>query len=399
MLLDLDIGVAMRKDKYIVSNGNDRYFIVNGNTLKMIRSLQSNSTIESAYSAYLRDHGQEVTFEHFQKVSDNLTDRFKSRREDILNQYLYLKIKIIPSRIAGKLGRVFTFLFNGKLFYPLLLCGLLINIINSLLLFSGNLKASGLNFSVEAAFMYGILLMAAPVIHEFGHIAGCEKYGARHGAIGIGFYFIFPVFYSDVSGIWMITRNDRIKVNLGGIYFELIYMLLLLAISLITQSYLFRVVSFINFTILLQQLNPFLRYDGYWVLSDILDYPNLKPNSKRAMIDIFNNISGRRSVKLNRGAALLAVFGFMSYGIILILLFVIFFSYTREIVEFPITVFRLVRDLISGNPDMSSVNFGVLIMAALFYFLIIQLIWRTIKIRFFKRDRKSEPNKNSRIIN
>jgi putative peptide zinc metalloprotease protein len=400
MLLDHEIGIVPKKDKYIVSNGNDRYFIVNDNTLKLIRSLQSNASIDTAYTSYLGDKGQEVPVDQFRQASLEILKRFSDLRRDISVKYLALRIQIIPARIAGKISRIFLFLFHEKLFYPLLLAGLLMNIINPIILwFAGDMTAANLNVSYESVFLYGMLLMAAPAVHEFGHIAGCQKFGARHGGIGVGFYFIFPVLYSDVSGIWMLSRKERIKVNLGGIYFELVYTLLLLIISWITGNMVLRVVSFVNFTVLLQQLNPFLRYDGYWILSDLLNYPNLKPDSRKAMITIIKSFFSRQSAGFTTVNLLLAFFGLISYGIIFILLFVIFFSYTREIVEFPVTVFRLVKGLIAGGMDQGSVNFGILVMAAIFYYLVIQLIWRTIKVRFFKRDKGSDKKEKSRVIN
>jgi putative peptide zinc metalloprotease protein len=67
-----------------------------------------------------------------------------------------------------------------------------------------------------------LVLYGCSILHEFGHAAAGKRFGATPGDIGFGFYFIAPVFFSDLSDVWKLPPKERIIVNLGGIYFELI---------------------------------------------------------------------------------------------------------------------------------------------------------------------------------
>jgi putative peptide zinc metalloprotease protein len=107
------------------------------------------------------------------------------------------------------------------------------------------------------------------LVHEVGHIAACRKFGIDHGEIGFGFYLIFPVVYADVTKIWTLDKHKRTIANLGGIYLELVYASILTAIYLYTAEMVFLVASVFVFIKALTELNPFIRYDGYWVLSDL----------------------------------------------------------------------------------------------------------------------------------
>lgn len=121
-------------------------------------------------------------------------------------------------------------------------------------------------------------------IHEFGHATAAyfNKLEARE--IGIGLYFIFPVLYTDVTSIWKLPRKERIKVNLGGLYFQLITGFLLIILSLLCiRSVILKQIITANLVIVVYNLNPFFKFDGYWVYSDFFDLPNLhKQTSKHA---------------------------------------------------------------------------------------------------------------------
>jgi len=86
-----------------------------------------------------------------------------------------------------------------------------------------------------------------------------------------------PVFYTNVTDIWTLTLKKRIGVNLGGIYFQLLLNLLFLTLAQINVfHFLFTALFVANTLSLLSALNPFFRYDGFWIYSDFFDLPNLK---------------------------------------------------------------------------------------------------------------------------
>jgi putative peptide zinc metalloprotease protein len=119
------------------------------------------------------------------------------------------------------------------------------------------------------------LLALATLIHELGHAAGCRFGGGRPGAIGAGLYLWFLVFWTDVTDAYRLDRPGRLRTDLGGIYFNAVYVVLATAgYALTGWAPLAVSVIFVNI-IALQQLMPIIRMDGYYILGDLTGVPNL----------------------------------------------------------------------------------------------------------------------------
>lgn len=114
--------------------------------------------------------------------------------------------------------------------------------------------------------------------HELGHAASSYLFRATPKSIGFGFYLIFPVLYTDVTEIWKIARYKRVIVNLGGIYFQLLINILLIVWYHSTSDDLLPLIRstiVINSVTIFLNLNPFFKFDGYWIYSDIFNLKNL----------------------------------------------------------------------------------------------------------------------------
>jgi putative peptide zinc metalloprotease protein len=120
----------------------------------------------------------------------------------------------------------------------------------------------------------GIFILSA-CFHELGHAAALRYAGGKVRGMGLGMYLLYPVFYTDVTDSYRFGRWARVRTDLGGFYFNLIFALGLLAAYAVTQAeFLLLVVVLTNFDILRQSL-PFVRMDGYWVLADLTGIPDL----------------------------------------------------------------------------------------------------------------------------
>jgi putative peptide zinc metalloprotease protein len=119
------------------------------------------------------------------------------------------------------------------------------------------------------------LVVASLAFHEFGHAAACLYGGARPGRIGIGLYLIWPVFYTDVTDSYRLGRAGRLRTDLGGMYFNALVALGAAGLFLATgyEPLLLAVVA--QQTLLLDQLVPWVRLDGYHVVSDLIGVPEL----------------------------------------------------------------------------------------------------------------------------
>ena len=119
------------------------------------------------------------------------------------------------------------------------------------------------------------LSVAAAVFHECGHAAGCRYGGARPGVIGVGIYLVWPSFFTNVTDSYRLSRAGRLRTDLGGLYFNLIFMLALAGIYVATSDQLLLLVIAFTHLEMLEQLLPFVRFDGYFILSDLVGVPDL----------------------------------------------------------------------------------------------------------------------------
>jgi putative peptide zinc metalloprotease protein len=119
------------------------------------------------------------------------------------------------------------------------------------------------------------LTVASLLFHEFGHASACRYGGARPGCIGCGLYLVWPSMYTEVTDVYRIDKAGRIRTDLGGIYFNVVFMLALTGCYLLTgQSFLLSAVFLGHFEVL-EQLMPAVRLDGYYILGDIAGVPDL----------------------------------------------------------------------------------------------------------------------------
>jgi putative peptide zinc metalloprotease protein len=119
------------------------------------------------------------------------------------------------------------------------------------------------------------LTVASLVFHEFGHASACRYGGARPGCIGCGLYLVWPSMYTEVTDVYRINRAGRLRTDLGGVYFNVVFMLVLTGCYLLTgQPFLLSAVYLGHFEVL-EQLMPAVRLDGYYILGDIAGVPDL----------------------------------------------------------------------------------------------------------------------------
>jgi putative peptide zinc metalloprotease protein len=122
--------------------------------------------------------------------------------------------------------------------------------------------------------LIGALAVAGAAFHELGHAAALRVAGGRARGMGVGLYFVYPVFYTDVTDSYRLGRWRRILTDLGGFHFNLVFALFLLGAYVVTRDEAFLVaVSLIDIEIIHQML-PLGRLDGYWLLADLTGVPD-----------------------------------------------------------------------------------------------------------------------------
>jgi putative peptide zinc metalloprotease protein len=119
------------------------------------------------------------------------------------------------------------------------------------------------------------LTLLAGAFHELGHAAALRYGGGKVGGIGVGLYLVYPTFYTDVTDAYRLGRWARLRTDLGGIYFHLVFGLFIIGLYHVSGRELLLAVVLVITADVLYQCLPFVRLDGYWALADLIGVPDL----------------------------------------------------------------------------------------------------------------------------
>lgn len=253
------------------------------------------------------------------------------------------------------------------------------------------------NGSANAYMVIGMLIfmVASSLFHELGHASACKHFGIRHGGIGFGLYLNFPVLYTDVTEVWRLRRTDRCIVNLAGVYFQMYILLAVLALFYATGSDTLRYMILTLNLGFIMTLNPFFKFDGYWIASDVLGIPNLRNRSKELLNYLYSRIRGRAEserpylLQTNR----LGRYGLLVYTVVVNLFMGYYFFYilpkfmVNFVASFPDEIHQLVLYLSNGMaPSFALLRniFMQLVLLGLVGFMLYNVI-RKLKVNVGRR--------------
>lgn len=141
----------------------------------------------------------------------------------------------------------------------------------------------------QHAAILAVVIGTTKVAHEWGHATISERLGARCRAIGPMWLVLTPALYCDVSPSWMLaSRWRRVAIGCAGMAAEGLLASIAVWVWLGTppgtvHAIAAHVIAVCGVSTLLFNANPLLRYDGYYILSDLLDVPNLGQRAKRRL--------------------------------------------------------------------------------------------------------------------
>jgi putative peptide zinc metalloprotease protein len=127
-----------------------------------------------------------------------------------------------------------------------------------------------------------LILAATKIIHEFGHGLSCKHFGGECHEMGVMFLVLTPCLYCNVSDSWMLPNKwHRIAIGAAGMYIEVVMASIATFLWWFSTPGLLNQVSlsvmFIcSVSTIIFNANPLLRFDGYYILSDLVEIPNLR---------------------------------------------------------------------------------------------------------------------------
>lgn len=223
------------------------------------------------------------------EASDRLAAQAESRkRRDLkwlLHHYLFIRIPLVrPDRFLAAMLPYVSFMYTRV--FGLIVAGVAVV---GLFLASRQWDAFVVSFqdsfTPAGVLAYMVALAFAKVLHEMGHALTATRYGCRVAHMGVSFIVMFPMLYTDTSESWKLTDSrKRLAIVVAGMATEAgIAAFATLFWSLTDDGVLRSAFFFLATTSWILSLginaSPFMRFDGYFVLSDVLDLPNLHTRS------------------------------------------------------------------------------------------------------------------------
>ncbi len=190
---------------------------------------------------------------------------------------LRFRVGVVPESTVWRIAGVFQPMFWPPVILAALAWFVALDVV---LIARGELSRivpSGLALVYQPALTLLVLAMvlASAAFHECGHVSACRYGGARPGVMGLGLYLVWPAMYSTVTDSYRLPRAGRLRTDLGGVYFNAVFITGISLAYLGTGSpWLLVTIVALHFETAMQFL-PMVRMDGYYILSDLIGVPDL----------------------------------------------------------------------------------------------------------------------------
>jgi len=243
------------------------------------------------------------------QINPNGTDEGRQARNR--SSYIHFQWKLMGGQTLERITTPLAALFRPQTIAILGVLSILITGSYYLLATRPTISLSTQELVAAYLILFGVFF-----IHELGHAAATKYYGMKPHEISFGFYLVFPVFFADVSEAWSLNKYKRIVINLGGVYFQLLINAILVALAFIhPNSSILATLLYTNLFVVAYSLMPFLRYDGYWIYSDLFEVPNLMGRSIVYPYQLWVNYRGGSDEKTNWPLLIYSLSSYLFFGV------------------------------------------------------------------------------------
>ncbi len=301
------LDVSSSEERYLVEVGEERRFEVSSGVHQVIELLRDGSSTAEDIAHKLQGLGFEnATPERILRLIRQVLiprhivepppgEEFEEQPARVKrSSFLRVKMPLVGPETLRPITGVLRYLFDRRVMIVTLMVALAAH-----LYFYAQIFPTFEWAAIELPlFQYALLLLAmnlAAIFHELGHATACRHYDCPHGKIGWGVYIFMLVLYTDVSPAWRLDRRQRAMVDFAGMYFELIAASLVLGTYLWTGNALLVYLFLLLNLSILTSLNPVLRQDGYWLVSDLAGQANLRDANLEMLRGWWDKLVGREA--------------------------------------------------------------------------------------------------------
>jgi putative peptide zinc metalloprotease protein len=205
--------------------------------------------------------------------------------EKLFHGYLFFRIPLLrPDRFLAK-SLPFVELFYTRAFALVVLLVFLADLFLVFREWEELSRSFSYFFNLKGGLYFLLAGTFSKIIHELGHAYTAKRYGVRIPTMGVAFLVMWPVPYTDTGETWKLADwRKQMAIASAGMGAELVLAVFATLLWAITPEGNMKYVLFVLATstwIITLALNasPFMRFDGYFLLSDAMDFPNLHERS------------------------------------------------------------------------------------------------------------------------
>ena len=284
----------------------DRYAYIGNLIAQIISDLKINKSNEEILTSINNKYSINLEKEELNKIINEDIYKVLTRKKNKSSVIKVITLMTVSEQALEKLDVI-----TSRYFYIVFSAFLAINTM-MYFYFKINFKSSLL--SLNETILFYLFLCLIFIIHEIGHLISAKKFGIISKEINFGIYLILPVFYTNLTEIWKLNKKERIIINLSGIYLQFFVGILLFIFFTLTKNQILLHLFYSNFIISIINLNPILKFDGYWVLSDFLEKSNLIKESN----DYFKSLV---KLKKNSSDFKVKIYTIIRYGFLFYIYF------------------------------------------------------------------------------
>ena len=221
----------------------------------------------------------------------------RMRRLATFTNILYLKIPVFdPDRLLTWMFQYLSWIFTTWFFVASvsLMLAAVFHVLLHYHTFQSKLPAYQEFFTWNSVLYMWISLGVVKIIHEFGHGLSCKAFGGECHEMGVLLMCFSPALYANVTDAWTLADKwKRIIISFAGIYVELVIAAIATFVWWYTPAYptanniALCIMVLCSVSTIMFNANPLMRFDGYYMLADWLEVPNLREKANRFLNNLF----------------------------------------------------------------------------------------------------------------
>ncbi len=220
----------------------------------------------------------------------------KSFLYNLANQVFFFRFSLFdPDKLFGRMAKPLWWIWTQTTLWvsvALIAAATVIFVCNA----EGLDQALANLFHWENLALMWVTTILLKSVHELGHGLTCKHFGGEVHEVGFMSMVFTPYFFVNVSDTWtMPNRKHRILVSAAGIYVELIFAALATFLWAFIQpgwfhNFLFNIIIITSVSTIMFNANPLMRFDGYYILTDWIEVPNLQGKARALIQHQFNRL-------------------------------------------------------------------------------------------------------------